>query len=466
MLEDKTMFNSDVQSWSESTFGGCALGDARRTKRLVKMAASLARSIGQSVVKSIDDESQVEGAYRLLRNTQVLSEDIAEGGFSATATLVKGQGTLLALEDSTSLNFHHGVAEELGYIGPPSQKKKGIQVHSVLLLNAGSKETLGLIEQSRWLRQVSALANKSQRARQAYADKESFKWQRSSERMAERLGDTLQETISVCDRESDIYEYMQYKVSAGQRFVVRTHYNRKLGDSEHKLFDMVRDLEGAGTYQAKIEQKGGRTARTATMELAYAPVRVLAPDRKRKEFTAIELTVVTCREISASTEPVEWILLTTESVNSAEDARRIVSYYEARWKIEEFHKAWKSGGTQIEKSRLQSAGNLERMAVILAFIAVRLLQLREVVHLDKTLISKDCSHILTPVQWRLLYRKQKKKAYRRKTVPTIEWAYYALARLGGWKDSKRTGRVGWNALWEGWFKLDMLVEGYELAQSE
>ena len=460
------MFISDVHSWSENTFGKCALGDARRTKRLVKMAASLAASIGQSVVKSIDDESQVEGAYRLLRNAQVRSEDIAEGGFLATAARVKDKGTLLALEDTTSLNFRHGVAEELGYIGPPSQKKKGMQVHSVLLLNARSKETLGLIEQSRWLRQASALTNKNQRARQAYHDKESFKWQRSSEAIAERLGDTLQDTISVCDRESDIYEYMHYKVSAGQRFVVRTHYNRKLADTGLKLFDIVRELEGAGTYKAHIEQKGGRAARTATMELAYAPVRVLAPDRKRKDFTAIGLTVVTCREISKSSQPIEWILLTTECVSSAEDARRIVSYYEARWKIEEFHKAWKSGGTQIEKSRLQSVGNLERMAVILAFIAVRLLQLREVVHLDKQLISKDCSHILTELQWRLLWRKQEKKAYRRKTVPTIEWAYYALARLGGWKDSKRTGRVGWNALWDGWYKLDMLVEGYELAQSE
>ena len=411
------MFISDVQSWSENTFGKCALGDARRTKRLVKMTASLAKSIGQSVVKSIDDESQVEGAYRLLRNAEVLSEDIAEGGFSATAALVKDRGTLLTLEDTTSLNFRHAVADELGYIGPPKQKKKGMQVHSVLLLNAESKETLGLVEQSRWLRQASALASKNQRARQAYREKESFKWQRSSEVMAERLGDTMQHTISVCDRESDIYEYMHYKVSAGQRFVVRTHYNRKLDESEHKLFDRVRELEGAGIYKAHIEQKGGRAARTATMELAYAPVRVLAPDRKQKELTTIELTVVTCREISKSSQPVEWILLSTEHVSSAEDARRIVSYYEARWKIEEFHKAWKSGGTQIEKSRLQSIGNLERMAVILAFIAVRLLQLREVVHLDKQLISKDCSHILTEVQWRLLWRKQGKKPIAEKPYP-------------------------------------------------
>ena len=459
------MFISDVQTWSEHTFGKCTLGDARRTRRLVKMAASLARNTGQSVVKSIDDDSQVEGAYRLLRNTQILSQNIAEGGFYATAALAKNEGTLLALEDTTSLSFRHSVAEELGYIGPTSQKKKGMQVHSVLLLNARSKATLGLIEQTRWCRQASKFGNKNQRAAQDYRDKESFKWQRSSEAMAERLGDTMKHTISVCDRESDVYEYMHYKVNAEQRFVLRTHYNRKLATTV-KLFDTVRDLEGAGDYEVAIEQKGGRPARKATMELAYAPVKVLAPDRKQRDFSPIELTVVRCREISKCPHPVEWILLTTEQVKSAEDARRIVGYYEARWKIEEFHKAWKSGGTQIEKSRLQSVGNLERMAVILAFIAVRLLQLREVVHLDKELISKDCSHILTESQWRLLWRKQEKKAYRKKSLPTIEWAYYALARLGGWKDSKRTGRVGWNALWEGWFKLEMLVEGYELAQSE
>ena len=50
-----------------------------------------------------------------------------------------------------------------------------------------------------------------------------------------------------------------------------------------------------------------------------------------------------------------------------------------RWKIEEFHLAWKSGGAQVEKQRMQTADNLERMAVILAFVAVRLLQLKEVV---------------------------------------------------------------------------------------
>ena len=52
-----------------------------------------------------------------------------------------------------------------------------------------------------------------------------------------------------------------------------------------------------------------------------------------------------------------------------------------------------------------------------------------------------------------------------KQAPSLRWAYLTLGRLGGWHDSKRNGRVGWEALWEGWFKLQTILEGYELAMS-
>ncbi|ERM62293.1 hypothetical protein P780_04365, partial [Vibrio mimicus CAIM 1882] len=44
-------------------------------------------------------------------------------------------------------------------------------------------------------------------------------------------------------------------------------------------------------------------------------------------------------------------------------------------------------------------------------------------------------------------------------------AYLSLGKLAGWHDSKRTGIVGWERLWEGWFKLQTILEGYELAMS-
>ncbi|EJL6968176.1 IS4 family transposase, partial [Vibrio cholerae] len=40
-----------------------------------------------------------------------------------------------------------------------------------------------------------------------------------------------------------------------------------------------------------------------------------------------------------------------------------------------------------------------------------------------------------------------------------------IARLGGWKNTKRTDRASIKTLWQGWFRLQTILEGYELAKS-
>jgi hypothetical protein len=91
--------------------------------------------------------------------------------------------------------------------------------------------------------------------------------------------------------------------------------------------------------------------------------------------------VISCNEISPpnGTSPLSWQLYTGESINSASDALKTVRFYKFRWCVEEFHKAWKSAGTQVESLRLQTRNNLEKIIVITAFIAVRLFQLQELV---------------------------------------------------------------------------------------
>ncbi|HDX3229728.1 TPA: transposase, partial [Escherichia coli] len=105
---------------------------------------------------------------------------------------------------------------------------------------------------------------------------------------------------------------------------------------------------------------------------SYSEVSIKNPDNSGQ---ALPLTYVCCRE--QAEDGACWHLLTSEKVASAADARRIVSHYERRWLIEEYHKAWKSGGTCVESLRMQTRDNLERMVVIKAFIAVRVLGLRQ-----------------------------------------------------------------------------------------
>ena len=461
------MLVTNTEEWAIQSFGHCKLGDKRRTRRLVRVAADLAGHIGQSLVKCCTSEAEIEGAYRLLRNPDISSEAIAEAGFQATAARAAEAETLLALEDSTSLTYRHGVGTALGPLSNQATgTKRGFMVHSALLVDAQSGHTVGLIEQSRWIRSDAGHGQKHQRKRRDYQDKESRKWELASRAMCRRLGAIMNRTISICDRESDIYEYLAYKLTHQQRFVVRAAFDRRLAEPECRLLEYTEQLQEAGRYPLQLPQKGGRRGRMLKMALSYAPVQLQAPERYRQgSRPPLNLHVVCCREVGKQHGTgLHWLLLTNEPVSCAEQARQIVHYYEQRWKIEEYHKAWKSGGTQVEKQRMQRADNLERMAVILAFIAVRLLQLREIVGEQAQAEQLPCTHLLQSLEWQVLWLKQERRKLPR-AIPSLHWAYYALAKLGGWYDSKRTGKVGWSALWEGWFKLEYMIEGAELSQS-
>ncbi|CEE92768.1 transposase (fragment) [Xenorhabdus nematophila str. Anatoliense] len=274
-------------------------------------------------------------------------------------------------------------------------------------------------------------------------------------------GPDMAKVISVCDRESDVIEYLTYKVTNQHRFVLRSMQDRRLEESEETLYTFNGALQSAGERRVHVAQRGARKAREAICEIRYAPVTVKMPVKKPGESVA--LYYVSCQEINHD-KALCWHLLTSEPVHNQEEAKRVLDYYEKRWLIEEFHKAWKSGGTQVEGLRMQSKDNLEKMVVILAFIAVRVHQLRYLGLNRKEAEQQSCETLLSPLAWKLLWSKQA-KTKPPKTAPSIYWAYISLGKLAGWNDSKRNGRVGWERLWEGWFMLQTLTEGYLLAKS-
>ena len=351
-------------------------GDALRTKRLIKMASQLASRIGDSLSSSCRGIlSALEGSYRFIRNDAIKPSAIAEGGFKATAERVKESSTLFALEDTTSLSYRHSATEELGSLGGPEQSKsRGFHAHSVLLLDADTEKTVGLIEQQRWIREEEndEVAKKSDATL-----KESYKWEKASINVSRRLGSEMEKVISVCDREADFSDYLYYKHKENQRFIVRAMHDRPLaGDKNKTLFSSLDGTKELGRYTVNIEQKSGRKARQATMSLRSGQVNFKMPQKKKgTSASTLILNLVIAEECNPPkdrTEPLKWVLLTSEPVTSAEEARLVVRYYELRWRIEEFHKSWKTG-CGVERQRMQTANNLERMAVILSFVAVKLL---------------------------------------------------------------------------------------------
>jgi len=463
------MFVRDAFGWSEQTFGDCDLGDERRTRRLVNIGARLASQMGSSLSKCCEgDEAALLGSYRLLRNDEVKPEAIRASGFSATVRQAQESALLLAVEDTTSVSYEHAVARQLGTTSNSRDaKRRGYQVHSVLLVDAVNEQTIGLIEQAHWCREASHYGKKHQRKRRAYENKESYKWEQASIQVAARLDDAMARTISVCDREADLYEYLSYKLELGQRFLVRGKVDRRVLESENSLFETLRkESTSLCCYQVKVAQRGGRSARIAKLTLRSMSLAIRAPASKGTKCHPLQINAVLAEEIDAplKVEPLCWVLLTTEPVGCAEQALTVVRYYECRWRIEEYHKAWKSG-VGVERQRFQSPENLERMLVITAFLAVRLLQLREIQDGPATPANGKCDAVLNEAEWKMLWVSTEEGPLPPRP-PSAHWAYLALAKLGGFADTKRTGRPGWDTMWHGWFRLQERIEGYQFSQRQ
>ncbi|SQH75676.1 transposase (fragment) [Shewanella benthica] len=186
-------------------------------------------------------------------------------------------------------------------------------------------------------------------------------------------------------------------------------------------------------------------------------------------------------KISATaTEPLRWVFLTTEPIETLKKVLHVIDIYAARWRVEDFHKAWKTGAG-AERQRMTEPQNLERAVSILAFIGVRLLQLRETITLpyylrkkgliDETLDmeNQSCDTGFDKDEWKLLSRHYKPRGHKGKSAPSMRWAYLSLAKLGGFTNTKGTGIASWSRIWEGWDQFagyraakEMLAAGEEL----
>lgn len=91
------------------------MGDLRRTKRLVKLAASLANHIGQSIVQTLNSIEDIKAAYRFTRNDSIDAKAIAEAGFNTTAKAENTYSCLLTLEGTTSGVFQGSCHHLLAY---------------------------------------------------------------------------------------------------------------------------------------------------------------------------------------------------------------------------------------------------------------------------------------------------------------------------------------------------------------
>lgn len=237
------------------------------------------------------------------------------------------------------------------------------------------------------------------------------------------MGETMNRTIAVCDRESDIYEYLAYQQQSQQRYVLRASVNRKT-KSQQRLFNTLNTKAPViGCQTIGLEQSGGRPARTARVEIRAATRTLQPPTHRPKAGPPVSANVVWVAEIEPpeGAKPLCWWLLTSEPIDTFAQTMAVVRYYAWRWRIEEYHKAWKSG-VGVERQRMQSDDNLRRMIAVTAFVAVRLLPLREDLGGPADTGGEPCDTVLDTDTWQLLWKMREKQPLPDKP-PTLTWGY-------------------------------------------
>jgi hypothetical protein len=326
---------------------------------------------------------------------------------------------------------------------------------------------VGLLDQ-RWYRRVKTPAGETQ-AQRALRWRESDVWPEA----VQAIGASPEacRLIHVADRAADDVRFMRACLGTRTGFVVRARFDRRVEEGTTHLWAHVSARPVAGTVAVEVgTQRNGRgkitrRGRKAVVELRHAAVQLERPSRDSQPEAAGRLSVqaVYLREGDPpdGVEGVDWMVLTGEKVENFQDACRIVTYYQARWVIEEWHRCLKEG-CALEASQVDSVEDLERLAAVLSVVAVRMMHLRDLAdprHPENQADDPKTLRASVPKVW---IRVVAGLFDDDPATLTPRQFWRNVARQGGWPARTSDGRPGWKVIWRGWYDVTQMVHGAEL----
>jgi hypothetical protein len=453
----------------EGEFATLDLGDARLNRRAVTSLVALSKQPALSPPKVLRS-SELEGFYRFVGNHEVDLPTLMKAHVDATLDRIQGLHKLVVAHDSSSARFSEEVARE--GLGPMDGGGQGFYMH-VALACSGRFDPLGVLGVDTWVRKSRTHVKQTQLQRKNNPDNESLRWLRMVDEVEGIMADHDTRIIHVMDREADDYKLLSHLVQHDRGFVIRSSFNRRLWSetqaSTPRLREFVRALDVQWERDAKLSNRtqtgrGGsdirkhppRKPRDAQLVFSSGKVPIRRPEAVSTALPEqLTLNVVYVSEPNPpeGCQPVEWFLLTSESVDTEEQVLQVVDDYRLRWLIEEFFKALKTG-CAYERRQHESLHALLNVLGIFIPIAWSLLRLRALARCPAR-ANDPALEILSAVQLQVLSAKSKGKVG---TNLTIFEATRAIATYFG-GHLKGNGEPGWQVLGRGYEEL-LLAEFY------
>lgn len=438
-------------SWVLEETAGAELGDARLNKRLGHLLEILSNNPNKTIPAACNGWTETLAAYRFFDNKAVTPEKILLPHKEATIKRMGEEPIVLIIQDTSEIDYSH--RDSIEGMGPLCfDSQQGFYLHPSIAVTP-ERVCLGVVDGYWWARQE--LGKRFKHKNKPIEDKESYRWIKGyqvANEIAMRCPETM--IVSIADREGDIYELLMHPPGKKRaNWIVRSTQNRQiLSDKKakdlltDKLWERAEKAPKVGEIEFYIPATLERKARKVKQIVQARRVCLRPPKRKGFELPVVEINVVLCTEKRPpkGEKALQWLLLTSVTIETPERAVDIVQWYLCRWQIEIFFKVLKSG-CEIEELQFESLKRLANCLALYMIVAWRILYL--------TMLGRHCPDMSSELvfdekEWKAVYAvTQRKKPP--KTAPTLNNMIKMIASLGGYLGRKHDGEPGPQVMWIG-----------------
>lgn len=430
-------------AWATSEFSNASLGDPRRVRRLVQVGAGLAARPAGRITRAFELSAEREGAYRLLENGAFSWRQIAASIHVAAARRAAGFSRVIVPIDGVTFS----VVSRAGGFGPVNTKGRSNGAHSMTALALTPDGVpIGVLGHQWWTRseKSSPVYAKDERP---IIDRETGHWLRVLNQAVTTLRQHAPSTRPwfQLDRGGDCADVLLQALDLGTDVTVRACYDRVVTGG--RLWCKAAAGTFLGTYRLEIA-KSGAPRRTAVISVRAREIELhLRPGaRARGPLRLVKMHVVEVRERGGGKNAVCWRLLTTMRVSTLRAAMAVVTAYTRRWRIEEFHLAWKSGACGIEQSWLRQGEHFFKWATIMSAVAARLERIKQ---LSRTAPDRSALDEFSRDEIDAAIALRKPKGVTFGATPTLGEMTRWVADLGGYTGKSSGGPPGTRVLAHG-----------------
>jgi Transposase DNA-binding/Transposase DDE domain len=457
---------TEQRRWAVEEFATCELADTRHVKRLVTMASVVASAPAGKVTEVFQTSAEREGAFRFLENEAVEVDALQRAVRAATlrrCVETKASVVIVAV-DATSISLSDRAALRTGFgkVGAWKDRGRGLHVMNALAMTTDGTP-LGLCDQRWWARSERKTGRHDLRP---VWDRETTHWTHSLCVVQDAFAWKARNVRPwfQLDRGGDCWPVLMLAVRGRMLLTVRSVDRRHVeaGPGKYRyLWHAVQSGRVVGYVDVDVPARDDRPARRARLAVRAQPVTVRLQVKRRK-YEEVTLNAVLATEIvgdgAVVSDPLEWRLLTTASIATFADTKSVIRNYALRWRIEDFHRAWKSGVCGVEDSQLRTANTFVKWATILATVATRALRLTHAARNTPEVPSTTefSSHEIDAV---LILKK--KDRFKADAPPKLGELVGWIADIGGYTGKSSGGPPGPVVIGRGLERIRGLAEGLQ-----